>query len=337
MKRFVFAVFVLVLCIAGLRAQDQVPAITGKQPDYLGDSVRQAPAWLLRNWGRAARLDHQLSDAFLLLNRSLEKDPLNPETLAELALAYVDSGDSHQAREQLERALANRARLNSNDSEYFILYQLADIHRQSNERQSDLEYETILLEIVSHDEEFMSRDEFSVNLRKSIRDNLFILPNDGGTSLDRMLRLYRIQDSFSREAHLELGLYYVHGGRYDDALDHLLFAVLKPYTRLIERMRIDDPLYSFENSRQFFSFVSRRSEWIRYLQISRFDEALYYLASAVYGVNPGLPAVYRGIWGTVGFLPFESEFKQKAASQLKNPGREEILFGSAQFREEVNR
>jgi tetratricopeptide (TPR) repeat protein len=139
--------FLIVFSIL-LPAQEQNPSITTSLPDDLGEISRESPAWLLRNWGRQARLDRNLSDAFLLLTRALEKDPNNPETLTELALSYSASNDFHQALEHLNKALENRARLSSPDLEYTILYQLADIYLQNRSSQTYIiDYERILLEI----------------------------------------------------------------------------------------------------------------------------------------------------------------------------------------------
>lgn len=328
-------VCLLLVQTAALCAQQGMPEVTTQVPDDLTTISKEYPAWLLRNWGRSAREDRRISDAFLLLNRSLEKDPNNPETLTELALTYFASNDVRQATFNLERALNNRARLSSKDLEFSILYELSDIYRNGNEYV--LDYERILRDIVAQDPAFSGSDEFSENLKKGIIDTL----NEGthrgyNSSLDHVVTLYRLEDSFSLKAHVELGVFYVHSGRYMEAQEHLIFAVLKMYTRLISQIRENDPVYAFEGSRGFFQRVARRPSYLEYLQESGFDQALYYLGSASYGSNTGRSGVYRGIWNTVQQLPFDTVYKARASRQLKNPALEDILYGSRQYQNEVN-
>ena len=328
------AILILSLFLVGFTLSAQDNLVSSSVPDFIGDYRADAPAWLLRNWGRAAREERRLSDAFLLLTRSLEKDPGNPETLTEIALTYFASGDLHQAREYLNMALKNRSRLSSPDLEYFILYQLADIYSHSGNGNRD--YERILLEIVSNDEDFVSNDIVALSLRRNIRSVLNSSTPPNLTSLDQVIVLYRIEDSFSLEAHIKLGRFYVHAGRYDEAQQHLIFAVVKMYSRLIQKIRERQPLYSFTGSRDFFSLVERNDTFITYLQKSYFDEALYYLGAASYGFNPGKAFVYQGIWETMQYLPYSSAYRNRAAAQLENPQKEAILFGSEQFLNEVN-
>jgi tetratricopeptide (TPR) repeat protein len=264
------------------------------------------------------------------------KDPNNPETLTELALSYSASNDFHQALEHLNKALENRARLSSPDLEYTILYQLADIYLQNRSSQTYIiDYERILLEITGRDEDFSSQENFQRNLRDSIQEVLLTPRPRGGTSLDRMVTLYRMGDSFSLRAHVLLGEFYVHSGRYNEAVDHLSFAVLKMYSLLIEKLREEDPLFAFETSAELFEIVRRNPQWIQYLVESEFDKALYYLGSAAYGISAS-PAVYRGIWETVLIVPFDSGYRSRSRAMLAEPGLEEILYGSQQFRDEVN-
>ena len=315
-----------------LSAQESMPS--SSVPDLIGDYDSEAPAWLLRSWGRVAREDRNLSNAFFLLTRSLEKDPENPETLTELALSYFASSDLHQAREYLNRALDNQARLSSPDLKYFILYQLADIYSHSED--SNLDYEQILLEVVSNDEDFVSDELVTASLRKNMRRVLNSQPPSNVTSLDQTIVLYRLSDSFSLEAHIRLGKFYVHSGRYNEAQQHLLFAVTKMYSRLIAKLREFDPLYAFASSREFFLLIERNDTFITYLQKAGFAEALYYLAAASYGFNPRQEFVYRSIWQTLEYLPYSSSYTARAAVRLTNPQKELILYGSDQFIEEVN-
>ena len=82
-------VFLLGFILMGMILPAQDNSISGSVPIFIGDYRPDAPAWLLRNWGRAAREERELSDAFLLLTRALEKDPGNPETLTEIALSHL--------------------------------------------------------------------------------------------------------------------------------------------------------------------------------------------------------------------------------------------------------
>ncbi len=331
-----FLLFVVFSVMPHVWGQDAAPEITGSLPEDLAEVAEDAPAWLLRSWGRASRLDRDLTNAFLLLTRSLEKDPNNPETLTELALTYSASNDFFQAREHLQRALENRALLSSPDLEFLILYRLADIYEQNNlEGSSVLDYERILLEVTSRDSQFSSSEDFEANLRRSIREVLLTPGRSGATSLDRMITLYRLEDSFSLRAHILLGEFYVHSGRYNEALEHLTFAVIKMYSLVIEKIRENDPLYAFQSSADLFERIQRNNNWVSYLRDSMFPKALYYLGAAAFGFQSA-PQIYSGIWRTVQMIPFEHSYELRSAAMLRNPRREEILYGSRQFRDEVN-
>ncbi|MGI9256815.1 MAG: tetratricopeptide repeat protein [Salinispira sp.] len=308
--------------------------VSTEVPELIEDYTTDAPAWLLRRLGRIAREERKLSDAFLLLNRSLESDPENPETLTELALSYFASGDLHQSRAYLNRALENRSRLSSPDMEYYILYQFAEIYSQSDTYER--EYENILRDLINADEQFSSTDITDVSLRKNIRAILNKPAPSGVSSLDQTIILYRIADSFSLEAHLRLGRFYVHSGRYDEAQQHLIFAVLKMYTKLISSLRDINILYSFTDSEDLFNRIRNNETFLSYLKTSGFDEALYYLGSASYGFNPNRQYVYSGIWQTLQYLPYQSAYISRASLQLRDPQKEDILYGSEQFRESVN-
>lgn len=328
-NRLCGALLACVFLPIGILAQSATPAISSSVPEQM-EITQDTPAWLLRAWGRQARLDHRLEDAFLYLTRSLERNPNNPETLTELALAYSDSGDDLQARNYLAQALENRVRLSSADLEYYILYQLADIYnRNGSDAEYILEYQGFLQEIIERDSDFSSDDAFIQETKVQMRRVLSTSVTNGEqeTSLDRLVTLYRLEDSFSLRAHLLLGEFYVHSGRYRDALDHLSFAVLKIYTMLIEKVREQDPLYSFENSAQLFEIVSQHSQWIAYMRESRFDEALYYLGSALFGEQVS-PAVYQGVWSSALKLPFESSYTQRAKNMLEAPRIEELRYGN---------
>lgn len=326
--------FLLVFCLMGFPLFSQSAAVSIDAPDFIGEYTGDAPAWLLRSWGRASREERKLSDAFLLLTRSLEKDPNNPETLTELALTYFASGDLYQAREYLNNALENRSRLSSPDLEYYVLYQLAKIYSHSEGSARD--YERILLEIVSEDMDFISDDIAAASLRKNIRTILNRQPLPDRSSLDEVITLYRINDSFSLAAHVQLGLFYVHSGRYDEAQLHLIFAVVKIYTHLIQAIRRDDPLYSFINSEDLFNRIKNNDDFLSYMQEVNFDAAVYYLGAASYGFNPSMTFVYNEIWETLLNIPYSSAFTTRTILQLENPQKEDILYGSQQFLEEIN-
>src|SRR5690606_26315010 len=93
------------------------------------------------------------------------------------------------------------------------------------------DYEQLLQRVLADDEHFNSDADFDSNLRRNYRDSIL---NRG---LDRSLVLYRIPDSFSLAAHRRLGIFYVQTGRYSEAVDHLIFAVLKSFSRVIDEYR----------------------------------------------------------------------------------------------------
>ena len=182
----------------------------------------------------------------------------------------------------------------------------------------------------------MSTEIVAASLRKNIRSILNSPPPPNISSLDQTIVFYRIDDSFSLEAHVKLGRFYVHSGRYDEAQQHLTFALVKMYTHLIQEIRESDPLYSFTDSREFFNLIERNDTFLTYLRKSSFDEVLYYLGVASYGFNPAMEFVYRGLWQTLQYIPYSSIYTERASLQLENPQTEPILFGSEQFLREVN-
>lgn len=293
-----------------LAAQVQRADTVRDELDRLPRVLSSYPAWLLLEKGKQLRLEGRLSDAFTYFFAAQEKRPEDPAIEVELARAFLQSGDIRFSRVHLNRAIEKKRGFSSPEAVYDVWYMLSDL---ALIQESYFDYEGYLKEIVKDDVQFNSTATFDVNTRRLYIQSL--LEN----GIDRTLLLYRIPDSFSLEAHRRLGIFYVQSGRYSEALPHLVFAILKSYTKAIQEYRSRELDFRFSTLLDFHRRIESNPGIREYLVSVGIYESLYYLAEGIYGFDRTRKPSADGVWRFLAAWQDGNQFGAISAEQLRSP------------------
>ena len=309
MKRW-FGFLVIFLVAVSAWAQERAASVLSEELEALQERLDTSPSWLLLERGKILREEGKLADSFSYLLAAQEKSPQNPEIDVELAKAYLLTGDMPLTLYHLNLAIEKRAGFPSPNQIYEVYYFLADLV-WLEERFAD--YEQLLQRVLADDEHFNSDADFDSNLRRNYRDSIL---NRG---LDRSLVLYRIPDSFSLAAHRRLGIFYVQTGRYSEAVDHLIFAVLKSFSRVIDEYRSRTLDFQFSTIADLFDRISGSPGLLRYFDSVEIYATLYYLAEGIYGLDSTKLPAARAIWAFLSTSAAAGSYAEVSSQQLRNP------------------
>lgn len=232
------------------------------------------------------------------------------ETNLELGLLHKSLQDYVQAEHYLGEALAKRSYLPVPEREYEIRYALSEIYLVQGKL---YQYEKSLLGLTALDRPFISQEGAAVRLRDQMRQVLLTDP----IGLDKVLQLYRLKDDFSLEAHRLLGTIYLQNKDYEQALMHLIFAVIKPVSRAMEEIRARDYGYTFSTLENFLQESRAYPDIMRYLSDARLYEGLYNLAMAIPGYQPNNLNVPRRLWTLLAITPEAGPYQLVSAEKLK--------------------
>lgn len=281
-----------------------------EQLEITAQNLELWPAWLITEKGRIHRQEGRLSEAFTFFFKALEKAPADPTIEIELARSFLQSGDMRLTRFHLQRALEKRNGFAAPEMVYEVYYFLADL---AFLQQLPREYEQHLLAIVAEDSFYSSQEPFQVNLRNNIVSSFI------SNGLDRTLILYRIPEQVSLDAHRQLGIFYHRSGRYDQALPHLLIAVMQSYTRVISEIRTRILDFEFTTLANLHRIIQNEPGLVEYLSLVQAYESIYFLAETLYGFDRTRVQISRNLWNHLLSLPQAQEFHRISTEQLSNP------------------
>lgn len=295
---------------ANSQEQRRAASVLAEELEELETRLRTSPAWLLLEQAKQLREEGKLSEAITHLLTAQDKAALDPQIDVELAKVYLLTGDLTLTHHHLNLALQKKNGFPSMNQVYEVSYFMADL-AWLEERYRD--YEQLLLTLSAEDEHFMSSEDFDRNLRDNYRRSLL------ERGLDRTLVLYRIPDSFSLIAHKRLGIFYVQTGRYSEAIDHLLFAVLKTFTRIIEEYRVLVPDFQFSSIADFMGRIEQHKGFQNYLDSVGIYESMYYLAEAIFGQDQSKLPIARELWAFLATRQDSGVYSGVSQSQLRSP------------------
>ena len=226
-----------------------------------------------------------------------------PEADFWIGEVYRSEGEFSIALIQYQRAYDNREQLENSGFETEILYAIADIRRI---RREFSEMETVLTSIVRTDT-LWSRESFArVNMLRSLENN----------GVDRFLVLFRHNNPAVERAHRSLGFYYYESGRYDRAVEHLLFAFLIQNTVIIEALIHNRFDYTFTSLPALMNEISRRRDLQAFIDETEYFKTQYYLANSLFGTARRNSS--RELW-TFLSRNASGEWRARSISQLSNP------------------
>lgn len=272
-------------------------------------SQETEPPWLVIERAERLMIGREFGLAIQSFRQALQLSPENPQALFGLGRAYKAVGDPVVAEEYFARALARRAAFEVPATALLVRYERADVYRT---RRDFGTYERELFAIIEED---------------PIPEDA-ILPEDvrvviARRGLDRLLVLYRLEESGATRARGMLAEHLVGLGRYDGAAEQAAIAVLQAFTTLIDAVRHRDPTYEFETVDDLWARARRLPEADEYLATSNLYHDLYFLAAAFWG--EGERAAFD-LWRTLAVLDPDRRWGERAARQLADPQPEPLLI-----------
>jgi tetratricopeptide (TPR) repeat protein len=282
---------------------------------YFAESVggiSNEPAWISYQKGVYEYSRGEYGKALFYFREALNRNPVMPEAEMAIGDVYMTQGEYVIAEKQYTKAYEEHRVFSIPNQKYTVLYKLADLYERWNKYDK---MEAELLTIVK-DSEVFTGEKYAFFKRKLQESYLT-------KGINRMVKLYRLEDTFATRAHLKLAVFYYKTGRYYPAFENSLFGVLTIISQGIEELKAWIPDYP-ENAQypEFdlkvflelgYSYPSVRD----YLEEMRIFEQLYYLAAISY--VQGNTQRSSNIWGIIAADPHSGNAGELSKSQIKNP------------------
>ena len=342
---FLFLIAVSFFCFSQEEKINKIKQRSVLKAEPAFDIAENSPVWLLLEYAKKEREDKNHSDALILLYKAYEKDDKNPNVLYQIGLTYKLLGEYQEALTFFEKTLKIIGNSNSRNNiiKNETYYQLAETNKFLKNYQK---YEDSLLIIVHDDKLFTENTDNNLLLRGDRGEGgnyLQILTgmkefvnNRTATPLDQLVYMFRVKDSFSKNANFFLGEYYFETNKSTKSALHLVYFILKIYTRIIDNYRENVDLnYQFSTSDNLFSLIRKKEKYMNYIRSTNFAKALNYLGLVMVnlGGNPQIQIKYaKEIWKLVYTYNFDSESKTNAR-HLLSLSDEEIKKYIETFRE----
>jgi tetratricopeptide (TPR) repeat protein len=297
--------------------QDFIAFLSSYDVRRLGDSLEFVEAYLSnrRDAAAAAVLEEvyfrvpksSLNNSVKRVLEELDRLKSYPEAEYWLAETYMAEGELILALRLYQRALQDKALLETPGFETEILYKITEIHRL---RQNYQEMEKLAKEIIEgRSITGTLRDELWAGGSPSLTRAAMIriLENDG---VNRFLTLYRHHNPLTEKAHRLLGFFYYASNRYPTAAEHLMFAFLIQNTVLIDEIIRREYDFTFTNLNDLMVFVRARPELVSFMEESEYYRTVFYLASALFATGKTRPS--RELWSFLASSPDSGEWGERA-------------------------
>ncbi|TVQ38383.1 MAG: hypothetical protein EA384_09195 [Spirochaetaceae bacterium] len=266
----------------------------------------QTPPWVLYEQGMQLLEQGRFGEALRRFRAAARQRAPFPEAEVGIGRVLQAEGSFDLAVRQYRTALEQSYAFEVPQTAYLVRYLIADVHRLRGDSRA---YEQKLLEIAGQEAAFS--DPGLEDRRAAYLD---VLRNRG---LDRLMVLYRIDDGFSHRAHRELGMHLFDHAR-DGALEHLTFAVMKGFTRLVGELRQRQFDYRYTTAVDVLADAHEVRYLSDYLEREDFYRTLYYLGLALERETPSSETAVS-IWRTLAALPEAGEWYLRALERVAGP------------------
>lgn len=277
----------------------------------------QAPAekpqdWILYERGNAMFAQREFGQALQLYKEAVSSAGIFPEAEMRIGDVFFEEGEFQLAKDQYDKAYNLRKGFEIPETQYEVLYKLADLYLG---RQMYSSMEDSLLKVAADDKRFS--DPVSERLKNQIEKNY----REKG--IDHTLFLYQFNVPFAQAAHSRLGWFYYRSGRYGQALQELLYAVIYSTTEMNVSLHAMDVDYQFKTLSDMLAAVETYKDLAGYISNSDFFSDLYYLACSSY--TAGLPAHATQLWRLMAGSRLSGRFASLSARQIKSPWTEKLI------------
>ena len=229
-----------------------------------------------------------------------------PEAEYWIGEVYRIEGELSIALMQYQRAYDMREFLKDSGFEIEIMYKIVDILKI---RQDYSGMEVWAQKILALDSRWQG--DSGIRTRNAM---MRILEEYG---INRFLVVYRHNNFTVERIHRILGLYYYASGRYDRAVDHLMFSFLIQNTVIIEEMLLSQYDFSFSTLDNLLNSLSRRYDLLEYIDDVSYYKTMYYFGAALYSFGKSVPALQ--LWTFLSRRSDIGEWAGRARNQLSRP------------------
>jgi tetratricopeptide (TPR) repeat protein len=270
------------------------------------------PAWVSYQKGMYEYTKGEYGKALYYFQQALDRAKVMPEAEMAIGDVYLTQGEYILAEKQYEKAYQNQRVFSIPNQRYTLLYRMAELYERWNKYDK---MEAQLLNIVKESETFSS--EKYLFFKKKLQESYLT------KGINRMVKLYRLEDTFATQAHVKLAVFYYQTGRYDEALENSIFGVLIIISEGIKDLRRWLPDYPESTAypefdlQEFLNLGFEYESVEDYLLDMHIFEHLYYLAAISYVEKNLTQAKY--IWNVLAQHPKAGYAGEMARSQLKNP------------------
>jgi tetratricopeptide (TPR) repeat protein len=271
-----------------------------------------APYWLLYEEGKTLASKKEYGEALVKFRQAIAVVGTFPEAEIAIGDIYKVEGEVGLSIKQYEKAYNLRNSLTIPEEKYEISYKLAGIFE---EQQQYRDMESRLLEIIAEDKAY--------NPPKTSRLREQVVANFWKSDIDGVLKLYRFEQLFPARAHSKLGWFYYKTGRFDPAVEHLLYAASEKMKPALDAAMEADPEYQFTTLDDFLMRASSIASIKTYLEESALFADLYYLAGCAF--QTGKPEHGVRLWKSISVVSFAGRFQIMSQRQLKSPWMEPYL------------
>ncbi len=272
----------------------------------------EKPDWLLLSQGQALAAKHEYGEALSRYKEALARTAVFPEVELAIGDIYRLEGELGLALRQYLKAYDLRRYLTISDSKYDILYRLSDLYE---EQQQYSRMEASLLSVSADDDKF--------NPPKTSRLKDQVLANFFRADLTAALRLYRFDTTFATRAHSKLGWFYYKTGRFDPAIEHLLYAVIINSSQAIRALADRDPDFQLAGVSELLAQAANNPDVAQYLTSSSLFSDMYYLAGSLF--QSGKPTHASVIWRVLASKAISGKYQALSRRQLGSPWIEPYL------------
>jgi tetratricopeptide (TPR) repeat protein len=273
----------------------------------LAEGFEGMETWLVLEKGKHLYRQHEYGQALRAFREVLVRRQLVPESEWWIGRVFKQQHMDDLAIQQFERALEEARNFVILEEEYQLLYDLAEVKEEQGNYKG---FEEALLRIVnetSRNLEYKFSNEIRTNMLKTLREQ----------GIDKVIELYRIKETIPHRAYSQLGRYYFHTNRLDEASEKLLISVLITISIAIDELKKWEPEYEFESLSITISDFYRDAKIEEFLEITGLWQDLYMLANTSYLRTHRRLA--EDLWSLIGKSRASAPWKNRALQQLANP------------------